>query len=150
MKFFALLCNLARWCWWWQLRFTKRTSNHLWWSWIASIWAEFGWATVCGRSHMHLRRLPTAFCFSPRLIIVADVQLLANPPCPRGNNDDRGGRGWSWRFGPNTVVFVSSTVILSLNSGRIAEGSERFPGLFFHASQLQFLTLCLFWWLFLF
>ena len=65
MKFFALLCNLARWCWWWQLRFTKRTSNHLWWSWIASIWAEFGWATVCGRSHMHLRRLPTAFCPHP-------------------------------------------------------------------------------------
>ena len=54
MKFFALLCNLARWCWWWQLRFTKRTSNHLRWSWIASIWAEFGWATVCGQCHMHL------------------------------------------------------------------------------------------------
>ena len=111
MKFFALLCNLARWCWWWQLRFTKRTSNHLWWSWIASIWAEFGWATVCGRSHMHLRRLPTAFCLSPRLIIVADVQLLANPPCSRGNNDDK---GWPpmvlkiwikdcfyWKFSPN-------------------------------------------------
>ena len=26
------------------------------------------------------------------LILVADVQLLANPPCSRGNNDDRGGR----------------------------------------------------------
>ena len=116
MKFFALLCNLARWCWWWQLRFTKRTSNHLWWSWIASIWAEFGWATVCGRSHMHLRRLPTAFCLSPRLIIVADVQLLANPPCSRGNNDDRGGCRWSWRFGSKTAFVEDFTQIFTKRS----------------------------------